>query len=181
MRECPPSLNVSVGSDILGAVSVHSSENEIKHARGNIEAAAPDIDWDISVDSSQIDWDIGTLEGTDETGNGLGPYEIINPSDIIQTSSPTKSVKSDLATSEKEHGLQSEVSWDVSVETPQVDVIDDVSAPNVVLENQTSVPDTLNKLTEDKEERSQLLDTDYRNRILDDLYEVCHIYANLLL
>ncbi|KAF7804128.1 CDK5RAP3-like protein [Senna tora] len=169
MREHPPSLNVSVGSEILGAVSVHSRENEINNARSNTEAA--DIDWNISVETSQIDWDIGTVEETDETSDGFGPYEIINASDIAQTS-PMDTVESDLAASKNEHGLHSEICWDVSVETPQQDVIDDVSAPNVVLENQTSVPDTLNQLTEDKEERSLLLDTDYRNKILDDLYEM---------
>lgn len=172
MREYPPSLNVSVGSEILGAVGVHSVENETNYARSNIEVAAPDIDWDISVETSQIDWDIGIVEETGEAGDGLGPYEIINASDIVQTSSSADAVGSDLAISKKDHGQHSEISWDVSVETPQVDVIDDVSAPNVVLENQTSVLDTLNQHTEDKEERSQLLDTEYRNKILDDLYEV---------
>ncbi|KAI4300712.1 hypothetical protein L6164_034057 [Bauhinia variegata] len=172
MHEHAPCLNVFVGSEILDAVSVQLSNNELNHARSNAVVDSPDIDWDISVESSQIDWDIGTVEGTDDSGNGLGPYEIINASDAIQSSLLTEVEKSDQTKSNKEHGFQPDISWDISVETPEVDVIDDVGAPNVVLENQTSVPDTLTQLTEDKEERSQLLETEYRNNILDDLYEL---------
>ncbi|KAK7345122.1 hypothetical protein VNO77_15581 [Canavalia gladiata] len=168
-----PSLNVAVDSEIINDATVHSSKNELNHALNNAEVAAPEIDWDISVDSPQIDWDIGTVEETEDTGNGLGPYEIINASDAIQTSSPTEDVVSDPTISNQELGLHADISWDISVETPQVDVIDDDSAtPTVLLENQTSLPDTLSQLTENKEERSQLLDTEYRNKILDDLYEM---------
>lgn len=178
--ENPPSVNVSVGSEIINEDSVNSSNDELNPAISNMEVAAPDIDWDISVESPQIDWDIGTMEETDDTSNGLGPYEIINASDILQTSSQTEDVGSDPTISNQELGSLADISWDISVETPQVNVIDDVNAPNVVLDCQTSFPDTLSQLTENKEERSQLLDTEYRNKILDDLYEVYNIYSNLL-
>lgn len=170
MCENPPSLNVAVDSEIINDVNVHSSKNEFDPAINNAEIAVPDIDWDISVESSQIDWDIGTVEETEDNGNGLGPYEIINASDI----------GSDPTISNQEIGSHADISWDISVDTPQVDVIDDDNAPTVVLENQTSLPDSLSQLTGNKEERSQLLDTEYRNKILDDLYEVYNIYANLL-
>lgn len=170
MRENPPSLNVAVDSEIINDVNVHSSKNGLDPAIANTEIAVPDIDWDISVESSQIDWDIGTVEETEDNGNGLGPYEIINASDI----------GSDPTISNQEIGSHADISWDISVDTPQVDVIDDDNAPTVVLENQTSLPDSLSQLTGNKEERSQLLDTEYRNKILDDLYEVYNIYANLL-
>jgi len=170
MRENPPSLNVAVDSDIISDVNVHESKNELNPATSNAAIAVPDIDWDISVESSQIDWDIGTVEETEDNGNGLGPYEIINASDI----------GSDPTVSNQELGSHADISWDISVDTPQVDVIDDDSAPTVVLETQTSLPDALSQLTENKEERSQLLDTEFRNKILDDLYEVYNIYANLL-
>ncbi|KAL2599856.1 hypothetical protein AAZX31_10G086300 [Glycine max] len=162
MCENPPSLNVAVDSEIINDVNVHSSKNEFDPAINNAEIAVPDIDWDISVESSQIDWDIGTVEETEDNGNGLGPYEIINASDI----------GSDPTISNQEIGSHADISWDISVDTPQVDVIDDDNAPTVVLENQTSLPDSLSQLTGNKEERSQLLDTEYRNKILDDLYEM---------
>lgn len=172
MRDNPPSLNVAVDSETINEVSVHSINNELDPALSNVEAGAFDIDWDISVESSQIDWDIGTVEETEDTGNGLGPYEIINASDAIQTSSQTDDVGCDPTISNQELGPHADICWDVSVETPQVDMIDDVSTSNVVLDNQTSLPDALSQLTGNKEERSQLLDTEYRNKILDDLYEV---------
>ncbi|XP_015949881.1 CDK5RAP3-like protein [Arachis duranensis] len=164
MRENLPSLNVSVGSEINN-VTVHSSNNELDPLVSNVEVAIPDVDWDISVDSSQIDWDIGTVEETDDTSNGLGPYEIINASDAIQTA-PVEDVRSD--PTNQELGI----SWDISVEAPQADVIDDINAQTPLVESQASLPDTLSQLTENKDERSQLLDTEYRNKVLDDIYEL---------
>lgn len=176
-REHPPSLNVSVGFEFVDPVNVQSSYIESNNAR-DMDINADNIDWDISVESSHIDWDIGAVEETEDTGNGLGPYEIVNASDILQSSSPNEVVESDPFPSNK--GVDdlcpdvsvSEISWDISVETPQVDVIDDVNLPNVDSDNQTYVPDHLSQTTETKEERSQLLETEYRNKILDDLYEV---------
>ncbi|KAG2686965.1 hypothetical protein I3760_09G031500 [Carya illinoinensis] len=175
IREHPPSLHVYVGSEFVTSVDTQSSSDLV---RGNVDVAADNIDWDISVDSSQIDWDIGTMEETDDNGNGLGPYEIITASDISQNSSPNEGVESDQTLlDKKEGGLQpeitvSEISWDVSVETPQVDVIDDVSLPNVGLDNETSVSTFSSQTPQMKEERSKLLETEYRNKILDDLYEI---------
>jgi len=178
MRENPPSLNVD--SEVINIGSVHSSNKETNPAESNVEVAAPDIDWDISVESSQIDWDIGTVEETEDTGNGLGPYEIINASEAIQTSSSTEDVGCDPTISNEELGSHADICWDISVESAHVDVIDDVNASNAVLDNQSSLPDALSQLTENKEGRSQLLDTEYRNKILDDLYEVFNSFAYLL-
>lgn len=178
IREHPPSLHVSVGSEIDNSVNTQSSYNEPDLLRANVDVAADNIDWDISVDSSQIDWDIGTVEETDDNGNGLGPYEIINASEVLQDPSSNEVVGSDRTSLDKvELGLHpeisvSEISWDVSVDTPQVDVIDDVSLSNVGLDKQTFVPDTSSQMPEMNEERSKLLETEYRNKILDDLHEV---------
>lgn len=178
IREHPPSLHVSVGSEIDNSVNTQSSYNEPDLLRADVDVAADNIDWDISVDSSQIDWDIGTVEETDDNGNGLGPYEIINASEVLQDPSPTEVVRSDRTSLDKvELGLHpeisvSEISWDVSVDTPQVDVIDDISLSNVGLDKQTFVPDTSSQMPEMNEERSKLLETEYRNKILDDLHEV---------
>lgn len=178
--EHPPSLHVSMGSEIVNSVDTLSNAKEADLVRGDVDIAADTIDWDISVDSTQIDWDIGTVE--EDNGNGLGPYEIINASDVLQNSSPNEALESDQPSlDEKAHGVHpeipvSEISWDVSVETARVDLIDDVSLPNVVLDDQASVPTTATVTSEMKEERSKLLETEYRNRILDDLYEVCSNY-----
>ncbi|CAL9025982.1 unnamed protein product [Prunus brigantina] len=167
LREHPPSLNVPIGSEVVDSGNVQSSNDETNNVKVDVDINADSIDWDFSVDSSQIDWDIGTLEETEDTGNGLGPYEMVNASEVLQ-SAPNEAVKSD----QIPEISVSEISWDISVETPQVDVIDDVNFPNVVVDNQTSGLDTSTETTEIKEGRSQLLETEYRNKILDDLNEV---------
>ncbi|XP_008241035.1 PREDICTED: CDK5RAP3-like protein [Prunus mume] len=167
LREHPPSLNVPIGSEVVDSGNVQSSNDETNNVKVDVDINADSIDWDFSVDSSQIDWDIGTLEETEDTGNGLGPYEMVNASEILQ-SAPNEAVKSD----QIPEISVSEISWDISVETPQVDVIDDVNFPNVIVDNQTSGLDTSTETTEIKEGRSQLLETEYRNKILDDLNEV---------
>ncbi|XP_034223637.1 CDK5RAP3-like protein isoform X2 [Prunus dulcis] len=167
LREHPPSLNVPIGSEVVDSGNVQSSNDETNNVKVDVDINADSIDWDFSVDSSQIDWDIGTLEETEDTGNGLGPYEMVNASEILQ-SAPNEAVKSD----QIPEISVSEISWDISVETPQVDVIDDVNFPNVVVDNQTSGLDTSTETTEIKEGRSQLLETEYRNKILDDLNEM---------
>ncbi|KAL6273077.1 hypothetical protein ACE6H2_023769 [Prunus campanulata] len=135
LREHPPSLNVPIGSEVVDSGNVQSSNDETNNVKVDVDINADSIDWDFSVDSSQIDWDIGTLEETEDTGNGLGPYEMVNASEILQ-SAPNEAVKSD----QIPEISVSEISWDISVETPQVDVIDDVNFPNVVIDNQTSDP-----------------------------------------
>ncbi|XP_071721706.1 CDK5RAP3 protein homolog [Rutidosis leptorrhynchoides] len=165
IRENPPSLNVSAASEILDSSTVKPSLSEANDGIGNMEAGTFDIDWDITVDSAQIDWDIGTVEETEDSGNGLGPYEIVNASDIPQNSSSEDTVPPETSASE--------IAWDVSVETPQVDVIDDVSSvPNVDQNNQNKSSAALTQNSQIKEDRSQLLETEYRNKILDDLYEI---------
>ncbi|XP_062112149.1 CDK5RAP3-like protein [Humulus lupulus] len=167
IREHPPSLNV-----IADSANIQSSYDELNRDTGvNVD----NIDWDISVDSSQIDWDIGIVEETDDTGNGLGPYEMVNASEILQGSLPNEAMKSshvplDKVVNPPPEITMSDISWDISVETPQVDVIDDFSLPIVGSESHTY--ENLIQTTETKEERSQLLETEYRNKILDDLNEV---------
>lgn len=173
IRENPPSMNVSAASEIVGSVDVQSSSNDNQIVGEDTNAAGDSIDWDISVDSTQIDWDIGTVEETEDAGNGLGPYEIVNASEFLQVPQET-----DRTPSNKEGNTlpaavsASEISWDISVDTPQVDVIDDANPPNISVGNQKSVPDTLTQTPGINEDRSQLLETEYRNKILDDLYEV---------
>lgn len=157
IRENPPSLSVLGASEALDADNIQSSEN----ANGT-DAAADSIDWDITLDTAEIDWDVSMVEEVD-SGNDLGSYEIVNASDIPE-SSPFKV--------EESQGPEvdvSEISWDVSVETPQVEEIGD----SALLEsNQTPLADSTTQVLGSGGERSQLLETEYRNKILDDLYEV---------
>ncbi|XP_065856570.1 CDK5RAP3-like protein isoform X2 [Euphorbia lathyris] len=176
IRENPPSLNISAVPEVVNAENAQLSFDDSSNVRVDLDVAADNIDWDISVDNAQIDWDIGVAEETDDSGNGLGPYEMVDVSDILLNPSQNGVLESDQNPSHQgEDNLNpemsvSQISWDISVETPQVDVIDD-NLPNISLEKKTSVPDSLIHNPEVKEGRSQLLDTEYRNKLLDDLYE----------
>lgn len=164
MRENPPSLSVSVAIELFDTQNVQLSSHKKDHVAGDTDDAADGIDWGITVDSAQIDWDIGTLVEADDSGNGLGPYEIVNASEIPENISSSETVKLDQTVSE--------ISWDISVETSKIDIVDDANLHNIGLEEQTCVTDTLSPTLGTRGERSQLLETDYRNKILDDLYEV---------
>ncbi|GAB4851550.1 hypothetical protein Ancab_030953 [Ancistrocladus abbreviatus] len=173
--ENPPSLNVSVGSDLLDSINTTSNIGQQNDAGGAIAVGADGIDWDITLESSQIDWDIGTIEETEDPGNGLGPYEIVNASDILQDSSPDSNVTSIQSSLSKEEspGLGiSKISWDVSVENLQSEAKEDSSPQNAVHEAQITAPETLMQVEVKSVDRSPLLETEYRNKILDDLFEV---------
>ncbi|KAG5552377.1 hypothetical protein RHGRI_010449 [Rhododendron griersonianum] len=185
--ENPPSLSVSLGSEVLDTMKVEASVDESNNATGDMDVAADIIDWDITVNSSQIDWDIGTVEETDDAGNGLGPYEMVNASEIFPNSSPNEGVESDMTlTNKEEDGLVPDVSvldisWDIGVEHPQVDLIKDAGLSNTVPEYHTSVPDIATENQGIPQQKSQLLETEYRNKVLDDLFEIkAFLYQRLM-
>lgn len=171
IRERPPSINVSMSSEVFDADIAQGGNDAFQLETGVIDTAADNIDWDITLDSSQIDWDVGTVQETEENGNGLGPYEIVNASDI--PSSPHKdgadtqhiteeAVVSDVSISE--------INWDISVDNPpEVEEAELVSNPSKSAAYQNAYIEA----TGDNNARSRLLETEYRNKILDDLFEVC--------
>lgn len=171
--ENPPSVGVSVGSDFVESTNAVSNLNEQIDTFGTMSTGADGIDWDITLDSSQIDWDIGTVEETDDAANGLGPYEIINAKDVLEDSSAYENEKFGQAAPSGGGSIDvevSEISWDVSAGDPQLEVKEDSDTHNAE-EAQTS---TLNA-SDDAQvsgDRSPLLETEYRNKILDDLFEV---------
>ncbi|KAI3501660.1 hypothetical protein L1887_29597 [Cichorium endivia] len=123
-----PPLEVSLASEVLGFVN--SQTNPKNEMTFDVDPVSDTIDRDITLDSSQIDWDIGTVE---DTGDGFGAYEIVNASEIPESS--------------LNNGIE-------------YDEINRVSK-NVVNESQG-----IGQL------RSWLLETEYRSRILDDLFEI---------
>lgn len=176
VREKPPSLTIAVHSEALDSVTAepfHSKPNQIV---GETDFAADSIDWDITMDSSQIDWDIGTIEETEENGNGLGPYEIVNASDLPNASENEGIDSHQISLTKEEFSAPevnvSEISWDISVENPEMNVVEDVGLVGFHDQAQAVIPDTSSEVQDSTKERSPLLDTEYRNKILDDLFEV---------
>lgn len=169
--ENPPSLDVTVGSDFIESIDAVSKLNEPVDTYGVVNSGADGIDWDITLDSSQIDWDIGTVEETDDTTNGLGPYEIIDANDALQDSNETEKfgegAPSGIGSIEVD---VSEICWDVSVENPEMEIKED-SSSYTAEESQASVLN-ISADAQVSKDRSPLLETEYRNKILDDLFEV---------
>lgn len=177
--ENPPTLNVTMGSDFVESATAVSNLNENFDTCGTMSTGADGIDWDISLDSAQIDWDIGAIEETDAAANGLGPYEIINANDILQDSSENENEKFGQAASTGGGSVDVEVSgisWDVSVDNPQLEWKEDSGICNTE-ETQTSALNNSGD-AQVSGDRSPLLDTEFRNKILDDLFEViiCFCY-----
>nr|KAJ0206985.1 hypothetical protein LSAT_V11C500288550 [Lactuca sativa] len=154
----PPPLEVSAASEVLASVNAQTNPNNEMSFEG--EAAGDSIDWDITLDSSQIDWDIGTVE---DSGDGFGAYEIVDASEI-PGSSLKDGMESDETNKEK---MVSEISWDIGVEN-----LEDESTQNSALID--VMPSGMNVLNQSQgiKDRSQLLETEYRSRILDDLFEI---------
>jgi len=183
----PPSLSISLGSEVLDTTTVQANANVSYDATGDMDVAADSIDWDITVDSSEIDWDIGTVEETEDAGNGLGPYEMVNASEIFPNSSPSDGEESDMKlTNKDEDGLVPEVSvsdmsWAISVEHPQVHLAKDVGLLNTVPESPAAISDMLTETQVITQQKSQLLETEYRNKVLDDLFEIkAFLYQRLM-
>ena len=63
------------------SVTAKASLDDPHCVTGIIDTVDDGIDWDITLDNSQIDWDIGTVEEADDSSNGLASYEIINAGD----------------------------------------------------------------------------------------------------
>ncbi|OVA06650.1 Protein of unknown function DUF773 [Macleaya cordata] len=176
--ENPPSLSVEDHASVIESSKLVASTVLNEELVPDADSAKDNIDWDISVDSSQIDWDIANFDETEETANGLGPYEIVNASEALQASTEDNNMGSDqllLNKSEDDRAPDSalsEISWDISVENPQVDILDDAIVMNAGMETQSAIPSASVQSADIKNERSQLLDTEYRNKILDDLFEI---------
>lgn len=176
VRERPPSLSISVCSEALNSVITQPSQGESNQIVGEADFAADSIDWDITLDSSQIDWDIGNVEETGENGNGLGPYEIINASDLPNSSDSDGIGSHQTSLTKEEFSAPevtvSEISWDISVENPETNVIEEASFSGSHTEPHLLIPNPSSGVQGSTKERSALLETEYRNKILDDLFEV---------
>lgn len=172
LQAVPPNVNVSISSEISDSLIGQNNQNTcctIGTAPPGIDIALDGVNWTESTDVTQIDWDIGSVEQPDESVN-LGSYEIINSNEELQdhkiiNQNPINKQEDDIVT-------ESEICWDVSIENPKIDVLEDALPLDSSFEALAPNLDALSQQQIVIEERSQLLDTEYRNKILDDLFEV---------
>ncbi|KAF9597874.1 hypothetical protein IFM89_021959 [Coptis chinensis] len=178
LRENSPSLNISLGTEghesVTDPLNHDASYPLTEELVAEAGAGIDNIDWDFSVDSSHIDWDIGTVEETD-AGNGFGPYEIINSDEAVHVADDCMEPEQSLVNKTEGGGLvtsKSEILWDISVENTQVQSLESAVLPDTDNDSQFIAPNSSTLVEDVKEQRSQLLDTEYRNKILDDLFEL---------
>lgn len=172
LQKIPPNVNVSISSEVSDSLIGQNNQNIFcKTGTGppDMDIAMDAINWNESTDDTQIDWDIGAVEQPDESGN-LGSYEIINSNEELQdhliiNQNPINKLEIDIIT-------DSEICWDVSIENPKIDVLEDALPLDSSLETTAQNLDAISQQQSAAEERSQLLETEYRNKILDDLFEV---------
>ncbi|ONK55429.1 uncharacterized protein A4U43_UnF3540 [Asparagus officinalis] len=180
LHENPPSVNVSVSQEVQNSVEELSNVDP-SYPMGEqiVDTNVPTdgIDWNISVDDTQIDWDIGSVEQPEEPGDVFGTYEMIDSKIDLRDSDNGHGVLSDNSSLNKvEEGQvsgasDSEICWDISIENPQVDAVE-APIPGSVLETHLQRTAESAQPQSFDQERSQLLETEYRNKILDDLLEI---------
>jgi CDK5 regulatory subunit-associated protein 3 len=142
---------VSVCAEVQNSLVENSNPNPNLGLSTSIDG----IDWNITMDKTQIDWDIGAVEEQlEESGNMLTAHEISN-----------SNVEGDQS-SDKVEGIN----WDVGIENLLVDMEPQVQDATI----EEHVYELVETGASGQEERSQLLETDYRNKVLDDLFEVLH-------
>ncbi|XP_020111619.1 CDK5RAP3-like protein [Ananas comosus] len=173
LKENPPSLHVSLSAEVQNSLESTAKPNLSSLETGGkpLDSNEPmdAIDWNISADDTQIDWDIGTAEQPEEPGDAFGSYEIIDANIDLRDSENGNGVVSDHTMLNKgEEGVissnsESEICWEIGIQNPQNE---DVVLPDLSSLNELRQPECL------AEGRSQLLDTEYRNKILDDLFEI---------
>ncbi|KAF0904599.1 hypothetical protein E2562_035856 [Oryza meyeriana var. granulata] len=170
----PPSLHISVCNEVetsLGETSKAHGSNVTGGENIDSNMSADDIDWDISLDDNGIDWDIGAVEQpVEESGDGFGSYEIIDANVELAGSENYNFGLSDDPSVNKSSSSEPGICWDIADDNPE---------ENASIQNAPSESGQSQSLAE---ERSQLLEKEYRNNILDDLLEFKMIsVVNLLL
>ncbi|KAG0475288.1 hypothetical protein HPP92_014974 [Vanilla planifolia] len=183
LRENPPPLNISVSMEVQGSQN-GLSKLDSGYPMVVVEPADDDltvggIDWNIAVNDGQINWDISTWDMKEELSDGSGSYEIIDGHNESQKLESGDDALFDDKTSQNvlEEGTvsktsESEMCWDICIENPQCDADENLAQSNSSKEVQlvASMESTASQSLE--EQRSPLLDTDYRNKLLDDLFEL---------
>ncbi|CAD6339459.1 unnamed protein product [Miscanthus lutarioriparius] len=161
----PPSLHVSVYNEIKRSLGeAPKSHGFVSAGQIDSNVAADDIDWDISVDANEIDWDIGAVEQpVEESGNGFGSYEIIDANiELAGSENYNVSVSDKSLNQEDLPSSESGICWDITADSSE-EIASIQNAPSELEQPQSQM------VTED---RSRLLEKEYRNDILDDLLEV---------
>lgn len=178
LHENPPSLYISASLEVENSLKDQSelyiSDPTTVEGSADMDVAIGGIDWNLSADDGQIDWDVGQPEVS--VDDGFGSYEIIDAHTELQESENGDVVLSGNISVIEEGALSkttgTELCWGISIENPQVYATEHLDSPSSSQEVQHVEPIESTSSQSHKEKRSQLLDSEYRNKILDDLLEL---------
>ncbi|KAG6486010.1 hypothetical protein ZIOFF_054580 [Zingiber officinale] len=180
LHENPPSVHVLMSAEVKNSLS-GILQADVGHFQTgepmDADLSMGGIDWNISVDDAQIDWDIGTVEQVEESDNGFGSYELVDYSADYQESENGKPVLVDEASlkTAEEAAVPADsgsgICLDAGLKKSQFATLEDSVVPDAGVESQQIAVEK-SQPSELDEERSPFLETEYRNKILDDLFEV---------
>lgn len=184
LRENPPALDVFSSSEVAATSVLLTNKEQDKTFE--VEVSSNDIDWNIDTtadENAEIDWEIGTVEesktcGNDKVEQTLQPasekMEFVLQDDTVKGGFQSLGTKDDgidwnVEDTGVSEPIQSEICWDISIEDVSV------AATEEPLEQESSANHLSNfpEATEnEKHSLSPFLDTEYRNKLLDDLFEL---------
>jgi CDK5 regulatory subunit-associated protein 3 len=142
---------VSVCAEVQNSLVENSNPNPNPNL--DLSSSIDGINWNITMDETQIDWDVGAVEEQSEESGNMLTAHVISDSNVEGDQS-----------SDKIEGIN----WNVGIENLTVEM--ESQAQDATIEEH--VYELVETGTSGLEERSQLLETDYRNNVLDDLFEV---------
>ncbi|KAF3778722.1 CDK5RAP3-like protein [Nymphaea thermarum] len=170
----PPSFNISVDPEIVDSEVQFELSSSLPIVEKQ-EQDAVDIDWNITLDNTGIDWEIGPIDQSEDSETLFGSIEIVNPEENVHQ--PLSDIDNSLHVSPNElvSGLgkecsDQEICWDIYIENTPVEMLDGIPDADQKAKISDLNTCTINKAKE--EPRSKLLETEYRNRLLDDLFEI---------
>lgn len=175
----PPSLNISVDPEIVES-EVQVDRSYSLQIMEKQEHDVADIDWNITLDSTGIDWEIGLVHQAVDSEAPFGSNETVNSEENFHkllSNGDIKTLHSSPIELVRGIGGQcpaQEAQWDINIENTPVEMLDGI--PNADQKHKISDLSACTINMTQEEPRSKLLETEYRNRLLDDLFEVPDIF-----
>lgn len=182
-RDNPPVLDVFSSSDVAATAVLLTKEQE---KTSGVEVSSNDIDWNINTtadETAEIDWEIGTIEQSETCRNDkveqtLKPtsekLEFVLQDDTVKGGFQPIDTKNDIIDHNVEdtgvsEPIQPEICWEISIEDASVAATEETMERESLAHHLSNFPEATEN---EKHPLSPFLDTEYRNKLLDDLFEL---------
>lgn len=176
LRDNPPDVHAAV--HLSPRTSHQTNEKDKLETVAQADLSTTEIDWGIDMAGSteaeiplDIDWDIGAVEPDLDNGGNEGEVagsEPFVPGAVVEDMQAVPEISWDI---EVPDGAGTEINWDIDVEDyGLVSTTDVLPTEDHPLSNGKSDLDSV--AGEEVRQTLSLVETDYRNRLLDDLFEL---------